>query len=84
MDLNGVFKTFYSEALHLIERGVATPDDIDQVMINSLGPRYAMIGPLEYMDYDAECESWWDCAWEYNCGHPGKISSRATDDVRDV
>ena len=40
----------FREALHLIEQGVATPDDIDQVMINSLGPRYSMIGPMEYMD----------------------------------
>jgi len=40
----------FREALHLIEHGVATPDDIDQVMINSLGPRYSMIGPMEYMD----------------------------------
>jgi len=40
----------FRESLHLIEQGVATPDDIDQVMINSLGPRYSMIGPMEYMD----------------------------------
>jgi 3-hydroxybutyryl-CoA dehydrogenase len=40
----------FREALHLIEQGVATPEDIDQVMINSLGPRYSMIGPMEYMD----------------------------------
>lgn len=40
----------FREAIHLIEQGVATPEDIDQVILNSLGPRYSMIGPIEYID----------------------------------
>ena len=29
---------------------VVGTEDIDQVIMNSLGPRYSMIGPMEYMD----------------------------------
>jgi 3-hydroxybutyryl-CoA dehydrogenase len=47
---NRLQHTLYREAMHLVELGVATPADIDQVMMNSLGPRYSMIGPMEYMD----------------------------------
>ncbi len=47
---NRLQHAMFREAIHLVEQGVATPDDIDQVIMNSLGPRYSMIGPMEYMD----------------------------------
>ncbi len=47
---NRLQHAIFREAIHLVELGVATPDDIDQVIMSSLGPRYSMIGPMEYMD----------------------------------
>jgi 3-hydroxybutyryl-CoA dehydrogenase len=47
---NRLQHAIFREAIHLVELGVATPEDIDQVIMNSLGPRYSMIGPMEYMD----------------------------------
>lgn len=47
---NRLQHALFREAIHLVEQGVATPEDIDAVIMNSLGPRYSMIGPMEYMD----------------------------------
>ncbi len=47
---NRLQHAIFREAIYLVESGVATPDDIDQVIMSSLGPRYSMIGPMEYMD----------------------------------
>ena len=47
---NRLQHALFREAMNLVEEGVADPDDIDQVVLNSLGPRYSMIGPMEYMD----------------------------------
>lgn len=47
---NRLQHALFREAMHLVEQGVATPADIDQVIMSSLGPRYSMIGPMEYMD----------------------------------
>lgn len=47
---NRLQHALFREAMHLVEQGIATPDDIDQVIMSSLGPRYSMIGPMEYMD----------------------------------
>lgn len=47
---NRLQHAMFREAIHLVEQGVATPEDIDQVIMSSLGPRYSMIGPMEYMD----------------------------------
>ena len=47
---NRIQHAMFREAIHLIQQGVATPEDIDQVIMSSLGPRYSMIGPMEYMD----------------------------------
>lgn len=38
------------EALHIIQSGVASPEDVDRVMRASLGRRYGMVGPLEAAD----------------------------------
>ncbi|MGC0397945.1 ketoreductase RED1 [Streptomyces sp. SAI-126] len=34
------------EAVHLVEQGVVTPEDLDKVMTNSLGLRWATVGPF--------------------------------------
>ncbi len=47
---NRLQHAMFREAIHLVEQGVTTPEDIDQVIMSSLGPRYSMIGPMEYMD----------------------------------
>ncbi|WP_099974174.1 3-hydroxyacyl-CoA dehydrogenase family protein [Lactobacillus terrae] len=38
------------EALSLVEEGVATPQDIDELMKYSLGRRWSLVGPLESLD----------------------------------
>lgn len=38
------------EALHIVQSGVASPEDVDRVMRASLGRRYGMVGPLEAAD----------------------------------
>jgi 3-hydroxybutyryl-CoA dehydrogenase len=47
---NRIQHAMFREAIHLVEEGVATPEDIDRVIMSSLGPRYSMIGPMEYLD----------------------------------
>jgi 3-hydroxybutyryl-CoA dehydrogenase len=47
---NRIQHAMFREAIHLVEEGVATPEDIDRVITSSLGPRYSMIGPMEYLD----------------------------------
>jgi 3-hydroxybutyryl-CoA dehydrogenase len=47
---NRIQHAIFREAIHLIQEGVATPEDIDRVITSSLGPRYSMIGPMEYLD----------------------------------
>ena len=34
------------EAIHLVEQGVVTPEDLDKVMTNSLGIRWSTVGPF--------------------------------------
>ncbi|MFC6475426.1 3-hydroxyacyl-CoA dehydrogenase family protein [Pseudomonas asuensis] len=38
------------EALHIVQSGAASPEDVDRVMRASLGRRYSMVGPLEAAD----------------------------------
>ena len=38
------------EALYLIEQGIATPEQIDEVVLYGFGPRYSSIGPMEHYD----------------------------------
>ena len=47
---NRLQHALFREAISLVAQGAATPEDIDQVILNSFGPRYAMIGIMEYMD----------------------------------
>lgn len=38
------------EAVHMVEEGVATPEDIDRTLMTSFAPRYTTIGIFEHFD----------------------------------
>jgi len=38
------------EALHIVESGIASPEDVDKVMKYGLGMRYTCVGPFETID----------------------------------
>ena len=42
-----------NEAMSLVARGIADPEDIDKMMANSLGLRWSFMGPFETMDLNA-------------------------------
>ncbi|KAI5245312.1 lambda-crystallin homolog [Manis pentadactyla] len=52
--LNRLQYAVISEAWRLVEEGVVSPSDLDLVMSDGLGMRYAFIGPLETMHLNAE------------------------------
>ncbi|XP_051016574.1 lambda-crystallin homolog isoform X2 [Acomys russatus] len=52
--LNRLQYAVISEAWRLVEEGVVSPNDLDLVMSDGLGMRYAFIGPLETMHLNAE------------------------------
>ncbi len=47
---NRLMHAMYREALHLVESGVCSPEDIDRTVLNSFGPRFSSVGLLEYYD----------------------------------
>ena len=49
---NRIMHAMYREAISLVEKGIATPEDIDKVVLTSFGPRFANLGPLEYLDFN--------------------------------
>lgn len=52
--LNRLQYAIISEAWRLVEEGIISPSDLDLVMSDGLGMRYAFIGPLETMHLNAE------------------------------
>lgn len=38
------------EAVHIVEAGIAMPEDVDRVLMNSFAPRYTSIGIFEHFD----------------------------------
>lgn len=48
---NRLMHAMYREACALVESGVAEPGDIDKVVLSSFGPRFANLGPMEYLDF---------------------------------
>ncbi|XP_063088551.1 lambda-crystallin homolog isoform X1 [Cavia porcellus] len=52
--LNRLQYAIISEAWRLVEEGIVSPGDLDLVMSDGLGMRYAFIGPLETMHLNAE------------------------------
>lgn len=47
---NRLQAALYREAMHLVERGIATPEQVDQAVTAGVGPRWALAGPFEIMD----------------------------------
>jgi len=47
---NRLQHALFREALSLVEKGIATPEDIDRVVKYSFGSRYPFIGPFETAD----------------------------------
>ena len=41
----------FREAMHIVEEGLATPEDVDKVLKYGLGLRYAVLGPFSVADY---------------------------------
>ncbi|XP_052047308.1 lambda-crystallin homolog [Apodemus sylvaticus] len=52
--LNRLQYAIISEAWRLVEEDIVSPNDLDLVMSDGLGMRYAFIGPLETMHLNAE------------------------------
>jgi len=48
---NRLMHAMNREALSLVEQGIATPEEVDQVVLASFGPRFSNLGPLEYLDF---------------------------------
>jgi 3-hydroxybutyryl-CoA dehydrogenase len=48
--LNRLQFSVLREALYIVENGIASPEDVDNVMKYGLGMRYAAIGPFETVD----------------------------------
>lgn len=47
---NRIQHAMFREAIHLIESGVADPEDIDKTIFYSFGQRYSTVGLMEYYD----------------------------------
>ncbi|XP_071113774.1 lambda-crystallin-like [Haliotis cracherodii] len=52
--LNRIQYAIINECWDMVKSGVLSPSDIDRVMYDGLGPRYAFIGPLETMHLNAD------------------------------
>ncbi|MCD8139806.1 MAG: 3-hydroxyacyl-CoA dehydrogenase family protein [Planctomycetaceae bacterium] len=48
---NRLQHALYREAVHMIEQGIASPEDIDKTLTYSFIPRYTSIGLFEHFDY---------------------------------
>lgn len=48
---NRLQHALYREAVHMVEEGIATPEDIDKTLRSSFIPRYTSIGLFEHFDY---------------------------------
>ncbi|XP_076444567.1 lambda-crystallin-like [Babylonia areolata] len=52
--LNRIQYAVINECWAMLQEGILSPEDIEKVMKNGLGPRYAFIGPLETMHLNAD------------------------------
>jgi 3-hydroxybutyryl-CoA dehydrogenase len=48
---NRIMHAMNREALALIGNNICGPEDIDKVVLSSFGPRFANLGPMEYLDF---------------------------------
>jgi len=49
--VNRIQAAMMREALFLLEQGVTTPEDLDRAIQGSIGPRLALLGPFQVMDW---------------------------------
>jgi 3-hydroxybutyryl-CoA dehydrogenase len=47
---NRLMHAMNREAISLVQKGIVEPRDIDRVVTSSFGPRFAHLGPMEYLD----------------------------------
>jgi 3-hydroxybutyryl-CoA dehydrogenase len=47
---NRMLHALWREAIDIVERGIASPEDVDNVAKLTIGLRLAVLGPLEHMD----------------------------------
>jgi 3-hydroxybutyryl-CoA dehydrogenase len=47
---NRLMHAMIREGISLVQKGIVAAEDIDKVVTQSFGPRFANLGPLEYMD----------------------------------
>ena len=47
---NRMLHALWREAIYIVERGIASPEDVDTVAKLTFGLRQAVLGPLEHMD----------------------------------
>ncbi|KAK7107427.1 lambda-crystallin homolog [Littorina saxatilis] len=67
--LNRIQYAIINECWDMLKQGILSPEDIDKVMKDGLGPRYAFIGPLETMHLNADgivdyCQRYADGAYK--------------------
>jgi 3-hydroxybutyryl-CoA dehydrogenase len=48
---NRIMHAMNRESLALIGNDICDPEDIDKVVLSSFGPRFANLGPMEYLDF---------------------------------
>ncbi len=48
---NRIMHAMNREAIGLIQKGVCSAEEIDEAVLASFGPRFANLGPLEYLDF---------------------------------
>lgn len=49
--VNRIQAAMVREALFLLEQGVTTPEELDRAIQGSIGPRLALLGPFQVMDW---------------------------------
>ena len=49
--VNRLQLVLWREAFNIVQRGIATPQDVDQAVKNSFGRRLGMVGPFELYEY---------------------------------
>jgi len=48
--VNRIHSALLVEAISLVEKGIATMEDVDMVWTQHLGPRYCVVGPFQLLD----------------------------------
>jgi 3-hydroxybutyryl-CoA dehydrogenase len=48
--VNRIHSALLVEAISLVEKGIATMEDVDMVWTQHLGPRYCIVGPFQLLD----------------------------------